>query len=248
MRKKGKEDSLLAGFPPADSKRVDIFLQKLIPHLLEKRFLIVGGLAIRYQMFRHGIDYPIRVLNDLDLKVDSINVVLPSVSKNFMIYHYHPVKNDSFFIALVDPKTKIKVDIFDPTIKKEKFTEVPFHQWIVKVVGVEDQLVKTVFDIQRVSEEHKVDPKQFSDAKFLRGIANIVLADKIWRQRKYLIYPPSISMAIRRAEKIGKEHPEWVKEKPFRRPSPYVCPSCKSTKEFEITPMQNIYKELGYVE
>src|SRR5260370_40796041 len=122
-----KEINLTSGFPESDAKKVDIFLQRLIPHLIDNEYLVVGGLAIRYQLYKHGVVYPIRDFNDLDLKANSINTVKPSVTQDFLIYHYHPEKNGSFFIVLIDPVTKIKVDIFDTTIKKEDYEKVLFH-------------------------------------------------------------------------------------------------------------------------
>src|SRR5260370_15185303 len=103
-----KELSLISGFSKSDSKRVDLFLQKLTPHLEEGEYMIVGGLAIRYQLGKHNVEYPIRDFNDLDVEAFSINVVKPSVQNEFLIYHYHP--SDQFFIALIDPVTGIKVD------------------------------------------------------------------------------------------------------------------------------------------
>src|SRR5260221_6345376 len=243
-----KEISLISGFSGSDSKMVDKFLQKLIPHLVESEYLIVGGLAIRYQLHKHGVSYPIGDFNDLDLKANSPHAVKPSVTKDFLIYHYHPLKNRSFFIVLVDPETKIKIDVFDRTIKEEGFEEIVFHGSKIKVVNIEDQLVKTVFDIQRISQENKVDPKQFIDTRLLLKVADMEKANEIWRDREYRQYPTTIHEAIDRAEQIYKEHPEWVVEKPFRHLEPYVCPKCESVSGFPITPMEEIYKILGYTE
>jgi len=54
-----------------------------------------------------------------------------------------------------------------------------------KVVDTEDQLVKTVFDIQRISQENKVDPKQFIDTRLLMKVADMEKANEIWRDREY---------------------------------------------------------------
>src|SRR5258708_1928155 len=246
----GKETSLISGFSGTDSKRVDLFLQKLTPHLVEGNYLIVGGLAIRYHLNKHGIDYLIRDFNDLDLEVPSINVVKPSVQNEFLIYHYHPQVNDSFFVALVEPVTKIKVDIFKRVYKgrDRRYLITDFHGLEVKVTEVEDQLVKTVYDISRIAENDKVDPKQFKDTKLLMQIANMELANQIWQGENYENYPENITSSIERAENISKEKPEWVVEKPFRHPKPYICPNCKNVPDFNITPMEEIYKAIGYVE
>lgn len=243
------EQSLISGFPPSNTHQVDRFFQTLIPHLKEGQYSVVGGLAIRYRLSQHGIKYPDRDFNDLDLKAKSPAAVLPSVTSDFMVYHYHPLKDRSFYIVLVDPENKIKVDIFDSaTIAEERTSQVPFHQWKVDVVEAEDQLVKTAFDLSGISGHPGIDPKHFTDAKLLIQIVKMELANQIWKSRNYIQFPATIDKAIRRAETIASKHPAWVVRKPYRRPSPYICPDCVQTKDFPITDMQKIYKILGYVE
>lgn len=227
---------------------VDSFLQKLLPHLADQKFMIVGGLAIRYYLDQFGISYPIRDFNDIDIKIESSDVLLPSVTKDFLVYHYHLSANGSFYIVLVDPETKIKIDIFDMTIKNEHSIKVPFHEYKLKIVRLEDQFVKTIYDIERISEDKKVDPKQFVEAELLEQIVDMKLADKIWKERRYINYPSSISLAFQRARKIALDHPEWVQEKPFRHTKAYKCNECLKVDDFPITPMTKIYEILGYTE
>lgn len=243
-----KIESLISGFNKEDSVKIDLFLQKLLPHLAKDKFMIVGGLAIRYYLTKVGVDYPIREFNDLDIKAESTKVLASSVTNDFLIYHYHPENNGAFYIVLIDPETKIKVDIFDMTIKDEQFVMIPFHEWNLRMVRLEDQFVKTVFDIQRISKEKKVDPKQFLGTRLMTTIVNMDLADEIWKKRHHKELPNSIRLAVKRAQKIAEDHPEWTQERPFRHEKPYYCPDCIEVKEFPITPMSEIYKVLGYTE
>lgn len=239
---------LITGFSVRDAKRVRAHLTKLLPYIDTDKMAIVGGLAIRYHLTKAGIKYTVRSFNDLDLMVKEPSDVSPKVSNDFLIYHYHPPKNDSFYIVLVDPVSKTKVDIFNWDPPLEKFINVDFNGYQLKMRSAEDQLVKTVYDIQRISKEKEVDPKQFEDAKLLMQIADLKEADKIWKRKNFKDYPNSLQKAIERANKIATKHPEWIKRDPFKRPKPYRCAACKSTEKFKVTPMKEIYKILGYVE
>lgn len=243
-----KETTLTSGFASDEANRIDSCLQKLLPHLKEDQITLVGGLAIRYLLTKAGIDYPNREFNDLDLMAQSASVVLPTVAQDFLIYHYHPQIKDNFYIVLVDPETKIKIDIFDNNPVALETVVVPYQGRELRLRSIEDQLTKTVFDIQRISKEKKVDPKQFSDTKLLSSVADMEVADRIWKQRGYTEYPDSIAEAIGRAEEIAKNHPDWVQAKPFRRPKPYKCDDCQDTLGFHVTPMEQIYQILGYIE
>ena len=241
-------NDLISGFNDIDSKRVKIHLVKLLHYINVDKMAIVGGLAIRYLLAKAGIKYPVRDFNDLDIMVKEANDVSAKVSKDFLVYHYHPQIGDSFYIVLIDPESRTKVDIFDWNPPLEDYITVKFEGYKLKMRSVEDQLVKTVYDIQRISTGKKVDPKQFMDATLLRKIANLKKADNLWKKRNYPNYPKSITDAINRANKIAQVHPTWVQKNPFKRLKPYVCTTCQETSDFKITPMVQIYKVLGYVE
>lgn len=162
-----------------------------------------------------------------------------------MIYHYHP---DDFFLALVEPITKTKVDIFNFYPKPSEIVKVDFEGEKINIVSIEDQLVKTVLDINRISKNKKVDPKQFSDINLLLKIANRKKAEKLWIENNFENLPNSLEDSIKRAQMLSKKHPEWLKSKPFRRLKPYKCLKCKSTRAFKIEPMENIYRILKVVE
>lgn len=239
-----KERNLLIGFSGIEKEKITTHLQRLLPYLKPMKFVIVGGIAIRYHLLSHGIDYPERPFNDLDLMVKNIDAVSPDVATDFLVYHYHAKDQ---FLALVDPVTKTKVDIFKFSPNTEPVV-VNFQGNELLIRGIEDQLVKTVLDIQRISPKTRVDPKQFSDAEMLSQIADMKKADKMWKSNSFEKWPKSITEAIERANKIAKRHPKWLKEKPFRKPKPYKCSSCQNADGFEIVPMKEVYDVLGYVE
>ncbi len=242
------KNQLINGFSKRESKKIELHLKKLLPYLDSRNFVIVGGLAIRYYVAKAGLQYPSRPFNDLDIIAKDINILSPEVKKDFIISHYHPKKNTSFYIVLIDPISKTKIDIFDYNFPPEETISVKFGSYLLKIQSIEDQLVKTVFDLQRISPEKLVDPKQFFDARLLMKIADMKKADIFWKKKKFKDYPNPIVEAFQRAEKISQEQPKLLKEKPFRKQASYECPDCVSTPDFPITPMDKIYQLLGYVE
>ncbi|PIR80117.1 MAG: hypothetical protein COU25_01825 [Candidatus Levybacteria bacterium CG10_big_fil_rev_8_21_14_0_10_35_13] len=238
------KSELIKGYSPSESEKIRTHLERLLPHLTPEKFVIVGGLAIRYGLISKGVEYPKRPFNDLDLIAESENVVYPSIKNDFQIYHHHRDGN-TFFLAFVDPISKTKVDIFDwskPPFYKEA---VDFKGRKLLVQSLEDQLTVTVLDILQASNEIKRDPKMVSDMELMLLVADLNKANNIWQKRGQ---KSSFSEAVENVRRLFKEHPEFFKEKPWHKPGPYKCPNCINTKDFPLTPMEEVYKVLGYVE
>ncbi len=213
----------------------------------EDKFVLVGGLAIRYHLAKHSLRLPEANLNDLDIMVESLDVVSPDVTKDFLVYHFHH-EGTKFYWALVDPITKLKIDIFDYNFAPQEVVQVQLDGHTLKMRSAEDQLVKTIVDVLRISEEAKVDPKQFRDAEALLKIADLEKLERFWQLKNLTDYPASAVEAWEKAQRVAQEHPEWLKVSPFRKEAPYVCTLCVKSKDFPITPMGRIYQVLGYVE
>lgn len=237
--------TLTSGFAKSEQKKIKLHLKKLFPYLKKDGFVIVGGLAIRFHALSNNLSYPKREFNDLDIIVKNPGVVSTKISKEFLVYHYHP---DDFYLALVDPETKTKVDIFNFYPAPKETIKVIFNEEKINIVSVEDQLAKTVLDINRISKKTKVDPKQFFDTKLLLEIVDMRKADKLWKKNNFQNLPKTLNGAISRAKDLSKKHPGWLKMKPFMKTRPYKCLKCKSSNRFNIVPMEKIYNILGYVE
>lgn len=238
--------SFIVGYPPEDIDRIETHIKKLLKHFKPQDFAIVGGLAIRYHLISHGINYPTRPFNDLDMIVENIGRVPVSVMQDFLLFEYHPPKPSGYFIVkLVDEESRTKVDIFPfyPS-SPERFVNVPFFGQEINLVGVEDQLVKTLYDALRASPENLVEPKQFSDTKLLASIADLTKASKIWKEKDYPDRPKDFADALKEAERVAAEHPEWLQEKSHIKP--FKCSECQPPPGFEITPMEKIFEVLDW--
>lgn len=240
---------LVGGYFNEEKKKVEQLLSALLPYLVPNRFILVGGISTRYSAVRSKKMFPKRPLNDVDILIENKDVLLPSVTNDFLIYHYHPNQNynGSYYIALVCPNTKTKIDFFDYSNKPDKVYRLKFGEYFVDVQSAEDQLVNTVHQIQRISSRDKVDPKQISDLKLLNRISNKNISEKIWMKKHFKEHKIDLKKAIERGLKLARECPDWLQVKPRRKGEPYVCKDCVNTTDFPITPMGTIYKLMGYV-
>lgn len=241
------ENELAMGYSDEDKQKALRILTKVLPHVARENLVIVGGLAMRHHWIRHGIDYPKRPFNDLDLMIKDQAELKPSITEDFHIYHYHPPRGTSFYAGLIDRETKVKVDIFD-------YFHPPINPEVVQVAGVtlrirgaEDQLTKTVYDLMKITDGQSLGPKQFVSAALLLQVVNLEEAEQIWKMKYFAKYPFSLQDALSVAENERIKHPERVFEHSHRR-MVYVCSGCEEISGFPITPMDQVYSLLGYVD
>ena len=242
-------------FAHSERKRMEFFLEKFLRHIKQNKLVICGGLATRYHLITHDTPFPQRSFNDLDLLIESIDDIKSSVISDFMLYHYHPPRRDDpvektyFFYAFVDPISHIKADIFPYRWSApERFVKAEFQDKPIRVVGIEDQLIQCLYDVSRISEKQKVDPKQLHDVHSLLQISDVKLAKHIWKTNNHPLYPKTINEAIKQADLIFVKYKEWWQEKPYQKPKPYTCLHCQNRPDYPITDMRKIYKVLKYVE
>lgn len=249
------EQEIGVGLEKSEREGMHLFLEKFLPHAESDKLVACGGLATRFHLAVRGLPSPNRPFNDLDLLIETPSDIKPSVSSDFMIYHYHPpgvddpVETTYFFYAFVDPESRMKADVFPYRWSTpERFINAQFRDGSIKLVGIEDQMIQCLYDVSRISSQQKVDPKQLDDVHALAQIADIELAQDIWRQNNHPSYPRTLKEAIKRADNIRVEHPELWQAKPYRKSKPYKCAHCQDRPDYPIADMTEVYKVLGYVE
>ncbi len=242
-----EEEALLRGYSEADRLKVAGLLDALLPHLDATKMFVVGGLAIRYYVTIAGNEYPGRPFNDLDIAVTDNAAVSPSVTDSFLIAHHHTDGEAGSYFALVHPITKTKVDIFGGIIGNQPGATKPvrWKEYMLRLPSIEEQLVKTVLDLQRISPESHVDPKQFQDAELLLSLTSLEVAQAAWAVQRTEGQPSLIQDAFESAVRIATRHPEWVEKDPFKKPPGYVCPECVETDDFPLTSGNKIGRILG---
>jgi hypothetical protein len=230
-------------FAPPEADRIAQCIDALVPHLVPQAYAFVGSLATRYQLAQTGREYPHRPLNDLDISLKTPAALSPHVTDDFRIAHYHP--QDSYW-ALVEPSSRLKVDVFEWLWPGATVTQAPYKQGTLPIQSVEDELAKKVYGARRILEGVAVDPKQFSDARLLLPIADLEKAHRALTAISPDPIATPLPEALQEAQQAADAHPELVVAKSFRRPGVLSCDECVSDPTYPLTPLSEIYDILYF--
>jgi hypothetical protein len=158
---------LRAGFCDAEMERLSICLTRLSPNLCLDDVAITGGVAIQIRMAQLGRQGTREMIADLDVVAKALDTVLPSVADTFLVSHYHSVRPGvpKFMVQLVDPVTRIRVDIFPDlvgSLARSGMVEVGAHEF--RLLALEDILEHKLLTLSKASPVDPVDPKHADDA------------------------------------------------------------------------------------
>lgn len=243
-----RDNELHLGFSEQETQTAVGVLTKFISHVATENLVIVGGLARRHHLTRYGIDYPQRPFNDLDFMLGDRSDMRPSITTEFLIAHYHLPRGTSFFAGLVDPQTKVTIDVFDNFHAAIDPEEVQIAGFQFKIRSAEDQLTKAVYDLMKITRGHSVGPKEFDSADQLLEIVDLEKTERIWKMKYTPLYPFSLMEAIGQAKDARGKNPQSVFEFPLRTTEPYDCLECTEEPGFALTPKEEIIRVLGYVD
>ncbi len=241
-------NELNLGFSDQETQQAVGVISRFIPHVVLENVVIVGGIARRHHLMRYGITFPQRPFNDLDFMIRDRSEMRPSITNEFLIAHYHLPKDTSFFAGLVDPQTKVTIDVFDYYHAPIDPETVHLAGLQLKVRGAEDQLSKTVYDLMKITKGHTISPKEFASADQLLQVVDLERTEEIWRMKYARLYSFSLMDAIQQAREEGNKKPGLVFENPIRTTEPYDCLDCTEEPGYKLTPKKVIINVLGYVD
>ena len=105
---------MIQALSSADTDRLSGCLDRLIPHAQMDSLAMTGSVAMQLGLAVLGQQGPRKEIADLDLVAACIGAVRPGVVEQFLVSHYHVVQPGvpKFMIQLVDPKSRIRIDVF----------------------------------------------------------------------------------------------------------------------------------------
>jgi hypothetical protein len=174
------------GFCDAELARLSACLSRLLPSLRRKDVAMTGGVAIQVGMAEVGRQGVRAVIADLDLVMSSLETVVPSVAESFLVSHYHAVQPGipKFMVQLVDPVTRIRVDMFPDLVGSlARAKAVQIGTQVIRMLELEDIFEHKLLMLAKASTAHPVDPKHAEDAyalgELLRRRVPIVARDSL---------------------------------------------------------------------
>ena len=109
-------------------------LKRVRKHVDVSEVALTGGCAIDLQLGRFGF-LRRSVGEDIDFVAKSLDAVPPSFISDFLVAHYH-LSQPKFLVMLVDPISRIRVDIFPDLVgSMETAEELDIEDCRVKVLG-----------------------------------------------------------------------------------------------------------------
>ena len=162
---------MTVGFSVSEMERLSGCLARLMPHVRRGEIAITGGVAIQLGLPGHPDSR--ETIADLDLVASRLDAVAATVSVEFLVSHYHVPQPDvpKFMIQLVDPVSRIRVDIFPDlvgSLKHARRFTIGDHS--VNVLSLQSILDHKLLTVSKASASRPVDPKHDRDARALGAI------------------------------------------------------------------------------
>jgi hypothetical protein len=147
---------------------------------------ITGGVGMQCGLAELGQRGPGDRLADLDLVAASIEAIGPGVVEQFLVSHYHVVRFGvpKFMIQLVDPASRIRVDVFpDLAGSVREARTMAFGRHSIRVLPVERIFEHKVQTLSRASQSAPIDPKHVRYAEALES--SLVGRCREWPRRPW---------------------------------------------------------------
>ena len=160
-------------FPASELERLSRCLERLMPHVRQSELAITGGVAIQFGLAEAGYAGRRTAIADLDCVARSVDAIAPSVSEVFLVSHYHIAQPGvpKFMVQLVDPVSRIRVDVFPDlvgSLARARMVQIQTRR--VQMLALEDILEHKLLTISKASQTSPVDPKHADDAYLLGDV------------------------------------------------------------------------------
>ena len=161
------------GLSPTERDRLSGCLERLLPHVRLDSVAIAGGVGMQLGMARLGLQGVRDAVVDLDLVAASIGAIKSTVAGQFLVSHYHVMRPavPKFMIQLVDPVSRIRVDVFPDLVGSLLDARtIAIGEHSVQVLPLERILEHKVLTLSRASQSAPIDPKHVHDARVLGDV------------------------------------------------------------------------------
>ncbi len=175
-----------------DWRQLEMCLKRLRRHLDFDAVALTGGVAIEAHLRRSGLPRRARPPHDVDLVAHSRAVISPSVTSEFLVSHFHAPHPGypKFLVQLVDPDSRLRVDIFPGHPKAIEQAEWRHVSGVrVRVLGLNVLLDHKVELLASATPDRPVDEKHFADAVLLGQLCGRDVGDRpsgVLRREEYL--------------------------------------------------------------
>ena len=232
-----------------DAARIHGSLSKLARHLAGP-VVITGGLAIGWHLLRHGVRREKRRFNDIDLVVESLQDLRPTLSQDFLIRHFHPHRGQGkILLMLAEEEYRTRIDIFTPSARalSERLTDMTIGDMSCKVVSAEDLLAKLLGLLYPATLGDRVEPKYVEHFNALHAVADLDVVSDLWRECRKESHRLEFDEAAEAVWRNIAADRSLLQESAYSQDIKETCPWCCESELFPLAPLSRIYAVWGYV-
>lgn len=160
-------------FSKTEIQRLSSCLALLLQCVRRDKVAITGGVAIQLGLATLGNAGSRETIADLDLVAGSLSAVSEAGVGPFLISHYHAPQLGvpKFMVQLIDPVSRIRVDIFpDLAGSLNRAQKVTISGQTINLLSLQDILEHKLLTLSKASPSEPVDPKHDFDAHALGAV------------------------------------------------------------------------------
>ena len=240
------EEILLAS---EDISRCHGSLAKLARHLKEP-VMITGSLAASWHLLENGRQIKKQRLNDIDVVAKDLASLRPSLSRDFLIRHFHPTRGGGrILIMLIDEEHATRIDVFTPTTRMltRRLTDFAIGDIACRVIAAEDLSAKLLSVIYPITRGEPVEPKYVEHFRLLSAVVDPATMKAVWREYRKESHPLDFAEAAEAVERSLTAHPSLLQTGRYNQDINEACSWCCQSERFPLAPLSMIYAIMGYV-
>ncbi|HEX8069946.1 MAG TPA: hypothetical protein VF546_08345 [Pyrinomonadaceae bacterium] len=225
-------------------------LAKLARHT-DAPVVLTGSIAAGWHLLNAGRRIKRRPLNDIDtVAVAGLPHVRPSVSRDFLINHFHPARpRGKVLLQLVDAEHGTRTEVFTPATDSlaERLSDCAVGPLACRVVSAEDAAAKLLSIICCVLEDRPVDPKYVEHFDQLATVADMTVTREVWRDYRQETQHAEFDAAAAAVKARLATDPTLLQPEHYCQDVDFVCAWCQESASFPVAPRAKVYDVLGYV-
>jgi hypothetical protein len=224
-------------------------LAKLARHL-EEPVMITGSLATNWHLLKTGRRIKKQRLNDIDVVVEDLASLRSSLSRDFLIRHFHPTRSGGrILIMLIDEEHATRIDVFTPTTRTliRRLTDFAIDDIACRVVAAEDLSAKLLSVIYPITKGEPVEPKYVERFRLLSTIVDLATMKDVWREYRKEDQRMDFAEAIEAVQRSITAHPSLLQAGRYSQDINEACLWCCQSEKYPLATLSKIYAIMGYV-
>ena len=244
-------ESILADIYSSDDAGRFVDVVTLLRAHLRQPPIITGSFGAECQILATGGEAKQRHLNDIDLvAADGIADILPSLSDEFLIHHFHPTREQgNVLMQVVEPRSRTRVDIFSPRSPSivERASKVTFGDVDCLTVSAADLAARLLAIVVIVLDGKSVDPKYFASFERLMKVVDMPLVSQLWHEYRWGSYTGELRETAAEVRRVLNLDSGLLKKTEYSQDLESVCEWCVASDEFPLAGNRKIFEILGHV-